>query len=118
MGLTRAAFEKFVTSLPAVTLHEQWDSIVAKVGGKVFALTGQRGEHTVFKVSETAFAGLTTIEGIGQAAYFAKGSWVSVDKGADLSAADIKAYLREAHRIVSKKLTKKAQAEFGLTDLG
>jgi predicted DNA-binding protein (MmcQ/YjbR family) len=40
MGMTRAAFEKFVTSLPAVTLLEQWDSIVAKVGGKVFALTG------------------------------------------------------------------------------
>ena len=118
MGMTRAAFEKFVLGLPAVALHEQWESVVAKVGGKVFALCGQRGEHIVFKVTETSFAGLTTIEGIGQAAYFAKGQWVIVDRGADLKPADLKAYLREAHRIIAGKLTKKARAEFGLTEPG
>mgnify|MGYP000964990907 CR=1 FL=1 len=38
--LSRRGFDAFVVKLPAATLHEQWDSSVAKVGGKVFALVG------------------------------------------------------------------------------
>ena len=51
MTLTRAAFARAVSTLPGVTLHEQWDSLVAKVGGKVFALVGADGGSIVFKVS-------------------------------------------------------------------
>jgi predicted DNA-binding protein (MmcQ/YjbR family) len=115
--LTRAGFEKFVSGLPAVTLHEQWESLVAKVGGKVFALCGEGGGSLAFKVSEVAFEGLTSLEGIGQAPYFAKGQWVSVVKGADISDKDLKAYVRESHRIIASKLTRKVQAELGLTGL-
>lgn len=115
--MARRSFEKFVLGLPAVTLVEQWESCVAKVGGKVFALCGASGGNLAFKVSETAFEGLTTIEGIGQAPYFAKGQWVSVDKGADIGDADLKAYVREAHRIIAGKLTRKQQAELGLSDI-
>lgn len=114
--LTRRGFDDFVATLPAVTLHEQWDASVAKVGGKVFALAGMDGGHVVFKVSETAFAGLTTLAGVGQAPYFAKGQWVAVNAGADISDDDIGAYLREAHRIIAGKLTRRIRAEFGLTD--
>ena len=114
--LRRAGFEKFVSGLPAVTLHEQWESLVAKVGGKVFALCGDSG-GIAFKVSEVAFEGLTSLEGIGQAPYFAKGQWVSVVKGADISDKDLKAYVRESHRIIASRLTRKAQAELGLTGL-
>lgn len=96
--LGRRGFESFVVKLPAVTLVEQWDSLVAKVGGKVFALAAAGGGSIAFKVSETAFEGLTGLEGIAQAPYFAKGQWVSVSKGADVSEADLKAYVREAHR--------------------
>ena len=112
--LTRRGFQSFVSKLPAVTLVEQWDSVVAKVGGKVFALAGASGGSLAFKVSETAFEGLTTIDGVGQAPYFAKGQWVSVVAGADISDADLKAYVREAHRIIAGKLTRKLRAELGL----
>lgn len=115
--LTRRGFESYVSKLPAVTLVEQWDSAVAKVGGKVFALAAASGGSLAFKVSETAFEGLTTLDGVGQAPYFAKGQWVSVAKGADISDADLKAYVREAHRIIASKLTRKLQAELGLTDM-
>ena len=107
-------FEKFVLGLTATRVVEQWESHVAKVGGKVFALCGVDGGHIAFKVSELAFEGLTAIEGIGQAPYFAKGQWVSVAKGAEISDADIKAYLKESHRVVAAKLTKKLRAELGL----
>jgi predicted DNA-binding protein (MmcQ/YjbR family) len=111
---TVAAFRRFAGSLPAVTIVEQWDSHVAKVGGKVFALIGEAGEPIVFKVGEISFDGLTTLEGVGQASYFARRAWVSVDKGAALSDADLKAYIKASHGMVAAKLTRKLRAELGL----
>jgi predicted DNA-binding protein (MmcQ/YjbR family) len=111
------AFSKFVLGLPAVTMVEQWESHVAKVGGKVFALCGDDGSHITFKVSELSFEGLSQLDGVGQAPYFAKRQWVSVAKGAALNDAELKGYIAASHRIVASKLTKKARAELGLTDL-
>jgi predicted DNA-binding protein (MmcQ/YjbR family) len=114
MAMTRAAFAKYVATLPATSVHEQWESLVAKVGGKVFALRGETEGGIVFKVTETAFEGLTTLEGVGQAAYFAKRQWVNVARGADLGAKDLKAYLAASHRMVAAKLTRRQRAELGL----
>jgi predicted DNA-binding protein (MmcQ/YjbR family) len=114
---TRAGFEKFCGSLPAVTFVEQWGSSVAKVGGKVFAMYGLAEHDVVFKVTDTSFEGLTSLAGIGQAPYTAKRQWVAVQKGADLPLSDLKAYIRAAHRIIAGKLTRKLQAELGLTEI-
>jgi predicted DNA-binding protein (MmcQ/YjbR family) len=114
MSLTRSAFAKYCATLPAATLHEQWDALVAKVGGKVFALHGDQLGGVVFKVSALGFEGLTSLEGVGQAAYFAKGQWVDVARGADLSARDVKAYIAESHRVIATKLTRKVRAELGI----
>lgn len=108
------SFRTAVSKLTAVTLHEQWESHVAKVGGKVFALISADGGHITFKVTELSFDGLTSLEGIGQAPYFAKRAWVSVGKGAPLSDAELKGYLRASHEMVAAKLTKKLRAELGL----
>ena len=110
---SRKAYETFIRTLPAATVNEQWESSCAKVGGKVFALFALESGVTVFKVSEMSFVGLTSLPGIAQAPYFAKGQWVSVGKGA-LAAKDLKAYVRESHRIVTAKLTRKLRAELGL----
>ena len=110
-------FRKYVSGLPAVTLVEQWESHVAKVGGKVFALCGQDGDHLTFKVTELSYEALPGFDGVGQAPYFAKRAWVSVAKGAALSDADLKAYLAASHRMVASKLPRKARAELGLEDL-
>lgn len=108
------AFDKYVSGLKAVTLVEQWESHVAKVGGKVFALCGDDGSHITFKVGEMSFEGLTSIEGITQAPYFAKRQWVSVSKGTALSDADLRAYIAASHEMVAGKLTRKLRAELGL----
>jgi predicted DNA-binding protein (MmcQ/YjbR family) len=109
----RAGFEAFVNSLPGTSLVEQWEAVVAKVGGKVFCLLGNDSAAITFKVSETSFEGLTASPGIAQAPYFAKGQWVNVERGA-LEEEMLRAYLAEAHRIISAKLTRKARAELGL----
>ena len=109
-----AAFKRLVGSLPATEIVQQWGSSVAKVGGKVFALIGEDSTSIVFKVSEISFDGLTTLDGVGQAAYFAKRAWVSVEKGAPLTDAELKAYIRASYAMIVSKLTRKVRGELGL----
>ena len=115
--LTQNGFETFALSLPAVSIVHQWgDSSVAKVGEKMFAMLSPGPASLCFKVNAFSFDMLTDGEGVGQAPYLAKGQWVSVMPAAKLSDADLKAYITEAHRIIAGKLTRKLQAELGLTD--
>jgi len=109
----RAGFEALVSSLPGTSLVEQWEALVAKVGGKVFCLLGNNSASLSFKVSETSFEGLTASPGIGQAPYFAKGQWVTVEQGA-LDDPTLRAYIEQAHRIIAGKLTRKARTELGI----
>lgn len=111
---SRTGFERFVLELPGVTVAQQWESRVAKVCGKVFALIGETHEHVTFKVTEIAFAGLSTLPEAGQAPYFAKGQWVSLGPGCGLSDAELAQYLRQAHALIAAKLTRKARLEIGL----
>jgi predicted DNA-binding protein (MmcQ/YjbR family) len=110
-------FAAFMTGLPAVTLHAQWDAQVAKVAGKVFCLLGDQPDGgagpIVFKVNEIAFDGLTELEGIEQAAYFAKRQWVRVAPGA-LNPDLLEGYIRQSHALVMARLTKKLRSELGL----
>lgn len=116
--ISRAQFEQFLGGLPGVTFVEQWGSLVAKVGGKVFALRGfGDGEPgaVAFKVPETSFEILTSVEGITQAPYFAKRHWVHVAPGA-MPQGDVEVYLLASHRIVATGLTKKLQRDLGLLE--
>lgn len=63
-------FERFTSSLPGVSLADQWESRVAKVGRKVFTLlrlTSPDLHSIVFKCPEESFVVLTAIEGVKQA---------------------------------------------------
>lgn len=114
---TMPKFNAFVSSMKGVTLVDQWESRVAKVGGKVFTLLSQTSEgtmHIVFKCSEDSFMLLTEIDGIRQAPYFAKRSWVSVSDTADLSEGDLKKYMQQSHMIIAGGLTKKLRQELGI----
>jgi predicted DNA-binding protein (MmcQ/YjbR family) len=108
------SFDKFVLGLPATEIVLQWGGHVAKVGGKVFALCADEGTQVVFKVSEMSFEGLTTLDGIAQAPYFAKRQWVAVNRGAKLSDAELRAYVAASHGMIAAKLTRKLRSELGL----
>ena len=108
------SFESFTLSLPGVSLVDQWGSRVAKVGGKVFTLlrlTSPDLHSIVFKCPKESFVVLTGIEGVKQAPYFAKGQWVCVPREADLSNAELQAYLRRSYQLVAAGLTKKLRQE-------
>jgi predicted DNA-binding protein (MmcQ/YjbR family) len=114
----RKQYERFVGEQAGVTFVDQWESRVAKVGGKVFTLltTGMHDDipRIVFKVTEESFEILTAIDGITQAPYFAKRQWVSVSEKADLPEDDLKIYLMRSYRTIAKGLTKKLRAELGI----
>ena len=113
----RAAFEAFVLALPAATLVRQWgDSSVGKVGGKIFAIFGDAAGDAglSFKCSDMAFEMLPELNGIHPAPYLARAKWVAVEAECELSRAELAAYITEAHRLVSAKLTRRLQAELGL----
>jgi predicted DNA-binding protein (MmcQ/YjbR family) len=110
--MTRAGVETIAMSLPAVTKVVQWGgSDVFKVGGKVFAISGD--DSVSFKVTEIGFVGLTETGPGRQAPYCAKGQWVNVSH-ADASHDDFADWLKTAHALIAAKLTKKVRAELGL----
>ena len=113
--MRRDGFEAFVLALPKTTLVRQWrDDSVAKVGGKIFALLDRDPGEVWLKVSDMAYDLLTELEGIRPAPYFARAGWVAISAASPLSGEEVEAYIREAHRLVAGKLTRKARAELGL----
>lgn len=117
----RAAFEAFVLSLPATVLVRQWgDASVGKVGGKIFAIFGLGDDGLVprisFKCSDMAFELLPELEDAAPAPYLARAKWVAVGPNVPLSADELDAYLREAHRLVAVKLPGRVKTELALDD--
>ncbi len=113
---SRFGFEIFVHGFAGTTLVDQWESRVAKVGEKVFALLTDGDNRLAFKVSEESFEILTALEGISQAPYFAKRKWVTVEPGSELSDAELRDYLTRSYRTVSASLTRKLRSELGIVN--
>jgi predicted DNA-binding protein (MmcQ/YjbR family) len=123
--LTYLQYNAFCSSLPA-TLHVvQWGgSHVWKVGeaatAKVFAIGGwEPGLHPAitFKVSEIGWEVLRDTPGCKPAPYLASRGlkWIqSYDKGLKLS--ELKAWLRDSHRLAAASLPKRLQRELGLAN--
>ena len=119
--MTYAQFNRFCRSLRASTYVMQWGGAhVWKVGGKVFAIGGwEEGEaRFTFKVSDLSFELLKERRGLRPAPYLASRGlkWIQHFAKPGLSDDDLKAYIRQSHRIVSQGLSKKKQLELGLAE--
>jgi predicted DNA-binding protein (MmcQ/YjbR family) len=121
--VTYDQYNAFCSSLLATFHVVQWGgSHVWKVGdaqaAKVFAIGGwERGYHEAitFKVSEIGWEVLRDAPGCQPAPYLASRGlkWIqSYDKGLKLN--ELKAYLRDSHRLAAASLPKKKQKELGL----
>ena len=114
--MTPEQVEAHCLSLPAATLHIQWGGThVFKVGGKIFAMIGGEVWGLAFKASDMAFE-LLCEHGLARPApYLQRARWVQLIDPDALGESDLKAYLEQAHAIISAKLTRKLRAELGLT---
>lgn len=117
--MTPAAIERFLLSLPGARLSIQWgEERVFKVGGKMFALMGPKGEtpHRMsFKAGDDSFLILTQAQDIVPAPYLARAHWVKLERLDALKPAELRAYLSRAHAIIASGLAKKIQAELSLS---
>lgn len=113
--MRRDGFEAFILTLPKATLVRQWrDDSVAKVGGKIFALLDRDPGEVWLKVSEMAYELLTELPGIRPAPYFARAGWVAISAQSPLTGEEVEAYVREAHRIIAGRLSRRVRTELGL----
>ena len=117
--MTREEFDKYCGSLKATTHVVQWgNASVWKIGGKIFAIFpywGEGSEHKIsFKCSDLNYQVLCELNGIIPAPYLARAKWVQIQNLDAMNTGDIKDYIKAAHDIISKKLTKKMQAELKL----
>ena len=111
----RKTFDRVLGEWPGVRFVDQWDSHVAKVGDKVFAVLGEREDwRLVVKCSEESFEILTSLEGIGQAPYFAKRKWVSIAEHSPLEQEELEHYVRRSYELVAAGLTRKLRGELGI----
>jgi predicted DNA-binding protein (MmcQ/YjbR family) len=113
-----ADVEKFLLSLPSVTLSIQWgENRVFKIGGKIFAILGPKGNRLQglsFKAGQDSFHILTRTKHIIPAPYLARAHWVLLERMDVLGVKELKAYLSRAHAMVAGKLSKKKRAELGI----
>ena len=110
------ALRKLALSLPGTSVVEQWGGLVFKVADKVFLmLTLEAGtlDGVVFKCTPEEFDGLTDIDGVGQAPYFAKRHWVRVGDLMALPADELERRIRRSYDLVVAKLPRKTQATLG-----
>ncbi|PCJ94237.1 MAG: hypothetical protein COA52_05770 [Hyphomicrobiales bacterium] len=125
--MTLDEFNDCCGGFTAATKVVQWGgSHVWKIGGKIFAISelgdggNKVGDGTTkpvaiaFKCSDMSYRLLPDIEGIIPAPYLARAKWVRVEADAEFSDEDRQAYMAQAHKIISTKLTKKLQKELGL----
>ena len=113
-GMTPEAFHAAALALPGATYEIKWGADrVYSVGGKMFAHAGLENDPApkyMFKASDLAFEMLTE-QGVAKPApYLARAKWVQLVRSDALSDAEIEAYVREAHRIVSARLPAAARA--------
>lgn len=107
--MTPKQVEAAALALPGAALSIQWgEDRVYKVGGKMFAVMGPgKAPSLSFKVSDVAYEMLTEREGVVPAPYLARAKWVQLETLKAMDAAEIRARLAEAHRIIVEKLPKK-----------
>jgi predicted DNA-binding protein (MmcQ/YjbR family) len=116
--VTPTQIDKFCAGLPAATRSVQWEGVIVfKVGGKMFCLIAP-ADHSVgrisFKSAPEHYDALSRSSGFRPAPYLARAKWVSVDDPKSLTGAEMKAYLRRAHAVISAALPKRRQKELGV----
>lgn len=120
--ITLKQYNNFCSKLPAATHVIQWRGAhVWKVGGKVFTLAvPQEGQAPAitFKCGEIAYEMLREQPGLRPAPYLASRGfkWIQHYEEPGLDRAELNSFLKESHRLVAAKLTRKLQKELALEE--
>jgi predicted DNA-binding protein (MmcQ/YjbR family) len=103
---------RYCMALPHTTESVQWESLVFKIAGKIYAVAALEPRDTwlSFKCSAEDFAELCEREGVIPAPYLARAQWVALETEDALPRAELKRLVRHAYDLVFAKLPQKTQA--------
>ena len=107
---TLAKLKKHCAALPGATHDIKWgQDLVYSVGGKMFAVMCETGEHAdtlSFKVEDHRFLELTDRDNFMPAPYLARAKWVFVKDVRKADEKELKALITRSHELVVGKLPK------------
>lgn len=101
----------YCLSLPHVTEVMQWESLVFKIGGKIFAIVPLEPQSQVLsiKCAEEKFVEMVEIPGIVPAPYLARAKWIAFENEGALPHQELRALIRESYDLVLAKLPRKSR---------
>jgi predicted DNA-binding protein (MmcQ/YjbR family) len=102
----------YCLSFPHATESLQWEALVFKVAGKIFAAAALEPErHVLFiKCAEEKFAEMIECPGIAPAPYLARAKWIAFESEDAVPHKQLRSLIRESYDLVFAKLPRKARA--------
>jgi len=101
----------YCLSFPHATESLQWESLVFKVAGKIFAIAALEPERHVLsiKCAEEKFAEMVECPGVVPAPYLARAKWIALESEDALPHQQLRALIRESYDLVIAKLPRKSR---------
>jgi predicted DNA-binding protein (MmcQ/YjbR family) len=100
----------YCLSLTQATEVYQWEAVVFKVAGKIFAVLRLEEGRISIKCTPEEAAELVEREGIIPAPYLARNHWVSVQDLGAVTRREMKDLVKRSYDLVAAKLPKKVRA--------
>ncbi len=99
----------YCLSFPAATEAMQWESLVFKVEGKIFAIAALEPEKHLLsiKCAPEKFDEMLEYPGIVPAPYLARAKWIAFESEDALPHKQLRAMIRESYDLVFAKLPRK-----------
>jgi predicted DNA-binding protein (MmcQ/YjbR family) len=110
-------FRDLCLSFPGATETMQWNSLVFKVGGKMFAVVPLEPAERIlsFKCSPENFNELSETPGCVPAPYLARAQWIALESDHNLRSSQVADLLKDAYGQIYAKLPKKVKLQIEQT---
>jgi predicted DNA-binding protein (MmcQ/YjbR family) len=101
----------YCLSFPHTTESLQWESLVFKVAGKIFAIAALEPERHVLsiKCAEEKFAEIVECPGVVPAPYLARAKWIAFESEDAVPHQQLRELIRESYELVFAKLPRKSR---------
>ncbi len=101
----------YCLAFPHVTESVQWESLVFKVAGKIFAIAALEPDKYLLsiKCAEEKLAEMVECPGIAPAPYLARAKWIALENEEALPHGQLRALIRESYDLVAAKLPRKSR---------
>ena len=101
----------YCLSFPHATESLQWESLVFKVAGKIFAIAALEPDRYILsiKCAEEKFAEMVECPGVAPAPYLARAKWIAFESEDAVPHQQFRALVRESYDLVVAKLPRKSR---------